>query len=62
MSMYWGYRCVTCNVDSDTDFNHGERQLSTLARHYSALKPILELSIVEVRAHGSDVLDRKSVV
>jgi len=57
MSTRWGYRCETCQADSETTFNHAERELSTLARHYVALKPLLGLSIIDIRAlYGSDIL------
>lgn len=57
MSTYWGYRCLDCDVDSDRTFSNAQGELSILALNFAAIKPLIELSIVEVKAlYGSDIL------
>lgn len=54
MSTYWGYRCETCNDDSESWLNHGEDTLVGLAQHYNAYKPILYLPRVLISVYPYD--------
>jgi hypothetical protein len=50
MSTYWGYRCETCQVDTDMHWNHGKDILRRLAPLAPALSKLNELSgYIDVR-------------
>ncbi len=38
MSNYWSMHCKTCNVESDTNINHGDHILRGMAKAYPHLK------------------------
>lgn len=43
MSTYWGLRCATCNINTPTEWNHGDDDLSMIVQHWPMLKPVYEL-------------------
>lgn len=44
MSVYWKYRCETCDEELDFSLNHGEGFLTALYRHRDIFIKALELT------------------
>lgn len=43
MSCGWGYRCTVCNVDSPTDFNHGDEVLRKIYNSREMIRQLIAL-------------------
>ncbi len=43
MSNYWDLHCKTCDAHSETDINHGDRQLRGIVKIFPHIKKALEI-------------------
>lgn len=57
MSEYWGLRCKQCGIESEHDFNHGERVMQGLISawpHIKAAKAADKSGYLEFHLMGHD--------
>ncbi len=48
MGTYWGYRCETCDVNSDRNWNHGDLQLELIYQHWPAIQEVHQLTMRDI--------------
>lgn len=59
MSTYYGYRCRTCNLDSERPFNHGEdclREAYDVRKEIAAIRQCWSLEIAFM-GYGGNCLE-----
>lgn len=48
MSEYWKYHCKTCNISSDGDINHGDKELLVVLSHIDIIKTLYDTDILDI--------------